>query len=474
MFLICITKLSLCYTPVYTEVFAWCYMFDYCKFRIFSWEGSNSISPNKALDSVYCHPFSSYTNMTFRRAEILLISYHLKWKEFCYHIDEFPHETCLCTHLNMLNCNLDDERAALLAEGLQYNSSVEVLKLVANDIGDKGAVAIAGAIKGCPNLHYLDLSFNKIGDEGAITLVNINRDNFKLLLIGNPISDSFITKLDKENIKYFCTLDISDSIGDKGFARLNNLVNELSSPLSTLRTLHTLHLQSCSNSVEGTKHVINMLPMFTGLYSVSFIDMNITADSMKLISNSLLWDDVHILNLSHNSIGPEGTTYLCQSLRGISHQILTLNLGHNIIGVEGALAVAKCLQASQSLCELDLSNNNIQDTGTKAICESLKNNGKLQTLCLASNSIGFEGCLAIANLLEQHVITSFSSLNLSHNSIGPKGTTYLCQSLQGTSHQILTLNLGHNNIGVEGALDVAECLQASQSLCELDLSNNNI
>ncbi len=24
MFLICITKLSLCYTPVYTEVFAWC------------------------------------------------------------------------------------------------------------------------------------------------------------------------------------------------------------------------------------------------------------------------------------------------------------------------------------------------------------------------------------------------------------------------------------------------------------------
>ncbi len=178
------------------------------------------------------------------------------------------------------------------------------------------------------------------------------------------------------------------------------------------------------------------------------------------------------LNLSHNSIGPKETAYLCQSLQGTSHQILTLNLGHNNIGVEGALDVAKCLQTSQSLCELDLSNNNIQDTGTMAICASLNNNGKLQTL--ASNSIGFEGCLAIASLLEKKVITSVSSLNLSHNSIGPEGTAYLCQSLQGISHQLLTLNLGHNNIGVEGALDVAECLQANQSLCELDLSSNNI
>ncbi len=451
------------------------YMFDYCKFRIFSWEGSNSTSPTIALDSVYCHPFSSYTNMTFRRAEILLISYHLKYQGLCSHIDDFDHETCLCTHLNMFNCNLDDEKAALLAEGLQYNSSVEVLKLVANEIRDEGAVAIASAIKGCYNLNYLDLRFNKIGDEGAIKLVNINRDNFNLFLFGNLISDSFIAKLDRENIsKCFYTLDISDCIGDNGFARLYDLINELSPPLSTLRTLHTLYLQSCSNTVEGTKHVINMLPMFTGLYSVSFIDMNITADSMKLISNSLLWDNIHILNLSHNSIGPEGTTYLCQSLRGISHQILTLNLGHNNIGVEGALAVAKCLQTSQSLCELHLSNNNIQDTGTQAICESLKNNGKLQTISLASDSIGFRGCLAIASLLEQQVIKSVSSLNLSHNSIGPEETAYLCQSLQGISHQILTLNLGHNNIGVEGALDVAKCLQASQSLCELDLSNNNI
>ncbi len=451
------------------------YMENFCKFRIFSCEGSNSTSPTTALDSVYCHPFSSYTNMTFTRAEILLISYHFKWNQLCLHNNDFEHDTCLCTHLNMFNCNLNDEKAALLAEGLQYNSSVEVLKLVANDIGDEGAVAIAGAIKGCYNLNYLDLRFNKIGDEGAIKLVNINKDNFNLFLFGNPISDSFIAKLDRENIsKCFYTLDISDCIGDKGFARLYDLINELSPPLSTLRTLHTLHLQSCSNSVEGTKHVINMLPMFTGLYSVSFIDMKITADSMKLISNYILWDNVHILNLSYNSIGPEGTTYLCQSLQEISHQILTLNLGHNIIGVEGALAVAKCLQVSQSLCELDLSYNNIQDTGTKAICESLKNNGKLQTLCLSSNSIGVQGCLAIASLLKQDVITNFSSLNLSHNSIGPEGTAYLCQSLQGISHQILTLNLGHNIIGVEGALAVAKCLQASKSLCELDLSNNDI
>ncbi len=474
-------------------------MFNYCKFRIFSWEGSNSTSPTKALDSVYCHPFSSYTNMTFRRAELLLISYHLKWNEWCTHIDDFEHNTCLCTHLNMFNCNLDDERAALLAEGLQYNSSVEVLKLVANDIGDEGAVAIAGAIKGCYNLNYLDLRFNKIGDEGAIKLVNINRDNFNLLLFGNPISDSFIAKLDRENIsKCFYTLDISDCIGDKGFARLNDLINELSPPLSAVRTLHTLHLQSCTNSVEGTQHVINMLPMFTGLYSVSFIDMNITADSMKLISNSLLWDNVHILNLSHNFIGPEGTTYLCQSLQEILHQLLTLNLGNNNIGVEGALAVAKCLQGSQSLYELDLSHNNIQDTGTEAICESLKNNSKLQTICLASNGIWAQGCLAIASLLEEHgenVVT----LDLSHNKLRDVGAVSLSRGLRWCNNlrffdisnnyigdlgveaisrnlrsNITEISMACNYIEDNGAEVLASCLWTCNQLILLNLSDNRI
>ncbi len=474
-------------------------MFDYCKFRIFSWEGSNSTSPTIALDSVYCHPFSSYTNMTFRRAEILLISYHLKWKELCSHIDDFEHDACLCTHLNMFNCNMDDEKAALLAEGLQYNSSVEVLKLVANDMGDKGAVAIAGAIKGCSNLNYLDLSFNKIVDEGAITLVNINRDNFNLSLFGNPISDSSLAKLGRENIsKYFFTLNISDCIGDKGFAHLNDLINELSPPLSIARTLHTLHLQSCSNSVEGTKHVINMLPMFTGLYSVSFIDMNITADSMKLISNSLLWDNVHILNLSHNSIEPEGTAYLCQSLQGISHQVLTLNLGHNNIEVEGARDVAKCLQASQSLCELDLSNNDIQDTGTEAICELLKNNSQLQRLCLASNGVGAQGCLAIASFLEcvEAVITldlscnnlsdvgavclsrglrycvNLKNLYISNAYIGDVGVEAISTTLRCCAITELSLACGH--IKDNGAEALARCLQTCNQLTLLNLNDNEI
>ncbi len=444
---------------------------NWSKFRIFSWEGSNSTSPIIALDSVYCHPFSSYTNMTFRRAEILLISYHLKWNIPCLHINEFEHRTCLCTHLNMFNCNLNDEGAALLAEGLQYNSSVEVLKLVANDIGDEGAVAIAGAIKGCSNFNYLDLSFNKIVDEGAITLVNINRDYFNLLLYGNPISDSSLAKLGRENIsKYFYTLSISDCIGDKGFARLNDLINELSPPLSTLRTLHTLHLQSCSNSVEGTKHVINMLPMFTGLYSVSFIDMNITADSMKLISTSLLWDNVHILNLSHNSIGPEGTAYLCQSLQGISHQVLTLSLGHNNIGVEGALTVAKCLQESQSLCELDLSNNNIQDTGTQAICESLKNNSKLQRLCLASNGIGAQGCLAIASLLE--CVEAVITLDLSCNNFSDVGAVCLSRGLRYCVN-LKNLYISNAYIGEVGVEAISTTLRCC-AITELSLACGHI
>ncbi len=421
-----------------------------------------------------CHE-SVFLNTSLSRAEILLVSYHLKSEFSCDHnIDGF--EWCSCTHLNLFNCNLNDERAALLAEGLQYNSSVEVLKLVANEIGDEGAVAIAGAIKGCPELYYLDFSLNKITNEGAKALVNSEKCDFDFCLFGNLISDSFIAELGKERKYQFHVFDIAENIGEEGFSRVHFLLNELAPSHSAVKALHTLKLGFWKRTTAGDSECVKyvaVLSVFTSLYALSLTFMNINSQRIRLICNSMQWNNVHILNLSLNSIGPEGTTHLCQSLQGISHQLLTLNLGHNNIGVEGALAVAQCLQANQSLCELDLSNNNIQDTGTEAICESLKNNSKLQTLSLASNDIGTSGCLAIASLLGQHVITSSLSLNHSHDFIGPEGTAHH-HSLQGISHQIMVLNLGHNNIGVEGALAVAKCLQESQSLCELDLSNNNI
>ncbi len=396
--------------------------------------------------SIHCSKMPAIKSRAYQNAEILVISYALKCHITCRYCEP-KHYFSYCTVLSLFNCNLNDERAVLLAEELQHNSSVETLKLVANDIHNEGAVAIANSIDGCSELCYLDLSLNNIGNEGAEALVNSVRNDTDILLFGNRISNTLIKDLGKENNsrKLFHTFDLTDGIDEKGFTRLYSLMTE-SSRLSTIQILHSLYMKSCGHGIDWITFSTNVLPQFSCMYSISLIDMSI--DVVNPLIDHFRWRNVHILNLSHNSLGLEGTAYLCQSLLGISHQILTLNLGHNNIGVEEALAVAKFLQGSESLCELDLSDNYIQDTGTEAICESLKNNVKLQRLHLASNSIGAQGCLAIiASLLEQHgeaVIT----IDLSRNKLSEVGEVYLERSLKYSS-SLQQLYLDNNHIGHE-------------------------
>ena len=419
--------------------------------------------------SIHCSKMPAIKSRAYQNAEILVISYALKCHITCRYCEP-KHYFSYCTVLSLFNCNLNDERAVLLAEGLQHNSSVETLKLVANDIHDEGAVAIANSIDGCSELCYLDLSLNSIGNEGAEALVNSVRNDTDLLLFGNLISNTLIEDIGKEknSRKLFHTFDLTDGIDEKGFTRLYSLMTE-PSRLSMIQILHSLYMKSCGHGIDWITFSTNVLPQFSCMYSISLIDMSI--DVVNPLIDHFHWRNVHILNLSHNSLGLEGTAYLCQSLLGISHQILTLNLGHNNIGVEEALAVAKFLQGSESLCELDLSDNNIQDTGTEAICESLKNNSKLQRLHLASNSIGAQGCLAIASLLEQHgeaVIT----IDLSRNKLSDVGAVYLERGLKYSS-SLQQLYLDNNHIGHEGMDAVAESLKYS-GLKELSLANNCI
>ena len=135
--------------------------------------------------SVFCMPISSFSNGDFRRAEVLAISYEMRRTHFHYHKEEGEkHKECLCTRLYIFNCNINNPTAVLLTEGFKYNISLEVLKLVANSIGDEGAVAIADSIKCCSSLHWLDLSLNRIGDYGwrILTCTLLIRNLFSVLI----------------------------------------------------------------------------------------------------------------------------------------------------------------------------------------------------------------------------------------------------------------------------------------------------
>ena len=391
--------------------------------------------------SVYCNPISSFSNGDFHRAEVLSISYEMISTHSCYN---GKHRECLCTHLYIFNCNINNPTAVLLTEGFKY-IRLKVLKLVANSIGDEEAVAIADSIKCCSRLHWLDLSLNRIGDEGAAALVSSlgSRSNFKLHLFGNCFSDSIIARVcSKNNRELLQTLDISDSIGDVGLACIDSLMKEWTPPLSTVKTLHTLYLRSCNNSHDGIKCVANILSRFTSLQSVSLIDMNICDEGVRLFSTSLQWRCIRVLILSHNRIGDDG-----------------------------ARAIAHALRGCEVLSVLDLSGNGIQDAGTEALSEALRS-CKLQRLSLASNCMGPSGALAVAGILK-HVYKSLDTLDLSCNRLGDVGAVCLAGGLKHCSC-LKQLHLNRNLVGDDGAMALARCLQTCNQLTTLNLSDNEI
>ena len=422
--------------------------------------------------SVYCKPISSFSNGDFHRAKVLTIVYDMRSTHYCYHDYDEDHDECLCTHLCIFNCNINNPTAVLLTEGVKYNISLKVLKLVANSIGDEGAVAIADSIKCCSSLHWLDLSLNRIGDEGAAALVSSldSRSNFKLHLFGNCISDSIIARVcSKNNRELLQTLDITNCIGDVGLACIDSLMKEWTPPLSTVKTLHTLYLQSCNNSPDGIKCVANILSRFTSLQSVSLIDMNICDEGVRLFFDSLQWRCISVLILSHNKIGDDGARAIAHALRGCE-VLSVLDLSGNCIGDEGARARAHALRGCEVLSVLDLSGNGIQDAGAAALSEALRC-CKLQRLSLASNCIGDNGARAIAHALRGCEVLSV--LDLNDNGIQDAGTEALSEALR--SCKLQRLSLASNCMGPSGALAVAGVLKhVYKSLDTLDLSCNRL
>ena len=472
--------------------------------------------------SVQSTSLCTFMNQSFQRAEVFRISYDLRYKY--YRDDDFIFDGFVCTHLTLFNCDLNNETAALLAEGLRFNSGVKVLKLVANDIGDEGAVAIAASINGHSSLRHLDLSLNKIADTGAAALMKwIESDcGFNLHLCGNNISDSFVAGVRKGDVRdVFQVLEITD-IGDDGLARIDSIMNRWTLPLCTVGNIQSLYLQSSRKSIGDIKLIRNMLPRLVSLRSLSFVDMNMSDEGMSFLFQSFLWNNITLLNLSHNLIGDgsiEGK-YICISSRSLSTSNITdLNLSHNkmgdnaapiiafILGVQltssvvsysgslpteslhscsklerlylssnsigatGALSLSILMkQVCKTLEVLDLSCNSLSDVGCVCLSGGLKYCSCLKQLHLSSNCIGVMGVESVVKALEN---SDLSELSLAGNLIKDRGAMALAKSLQ-TCSQLTSLDLSHNEIGDSGACCLGDCLRHCSKLHTLRLNSNQI
>ena len=237
------------------------------------------------------------------------------------------------------------------------------------------------------------------------------------------------------------------------------------------KSLTELDLSFNSIGPEGAKAIADVLKTNTTLTKLYLTDNEIGDEGGKALAEALKVNTtVTKLYLSNNKIGDEGAKALAQALKEKS-TVTSINLMGNNIGPEGAKALALALEKNSTVTSIDLMGNKIGDQGAEALAQVLEKNSTVTSINLIDNNIGPEGAKALAQALKEN--STVTSINLSFNKIGDQGAEALAQVLEKNS-TVTSINLSFNNIGPEGAKALAQVLKEKSTVTSIDLSFNKI
>ena len=153
----------------------------------------------------------------------------------------------ICTRLSLIDCNIDNDKAELLADSLKSCIHISTLELAINHIGNVGANALAVNITSCTKLRTLNLSCNEIGDEGAMAIANAVQDfkNCKNFLWNNKITKSCVgIPLDLHTLAIY---DLNIKLKETSAVAVTQMLQH--SGVDTLSDLFSINLSH--NNVEN-------------------------------------------------------------------------------------------------------------------------------------------------------------------------------------------------------------------------------
>ena len=164
-----------------------------------------------------------------------------------------------------------------------------------------------------------------------------------------------------------------------------------------------------------------------------------------------------------------GAHRLCDVLCDERSRVTRVDLGGNNIGDYGVEAFADVLRDNDTLSVLLLDGNNISSRRRlHSFAEALCENTTLTELSLSKNALGDGGATEVAEALYQNR-TALRVLHLSECGIGSEGVDLLVHALI-YNHSLTSLDLSHNPLGPgPGATRFRQALAANTSLLSLDL-----
>lgn len=123
----------------------------------------------------------------------------------------------------------------------------------------------------------------------------------------------------------------------------------------------------------------------------------ISALSEAFIAN----ENLQILNLNDNTIGPKGAEAIASAIVNNQH-LKEINFGDCLLKTKGTLLLAEALKDTHlNLEELNLGFNEMKKDGGLEIVDAMANKSKLKNLILDGNQFGEEGKELIKKKLKE-------------------------------------------------------------------------
>ncbi|XP_065110433.1 NACHT, LRR and PYD domains-containing protein 3-like [Paramisgurnus dabryanus] len=281
---------------------------------------------------------------------------------------------------------------------------------------------------------------------------------------------------------FLCLLEMNDQTlyrQIQEFVKSNKHSQKKLSPAHCSVIAYMLHeevldefdLSKFNTSDEGRRRLI---PAVMNCRKALFVGCNLSDECYKSLASVLQSSNsLRDLDLSNNDLQDSVVKLITDGLKSSHCQLNILRLVGCNLSDECYKSLASVLQSTNSLRELDLSNNDLQDSVVKLISDGLKSsNCQLNILRLVGCNLTDGCCESLASVLQSS--NSLRDLDLSNNDLQDSGVKLICEGLKSSRCQLNILGLSGCMVTDEGCCYLASALSSNPShLRELDLSYNH-
>ena len=333
--------------------------------------------------------------------------------------------------VRMVNCDISNTAAEMLAGIISINIQLEELDLNESNIQARGCLLICSVQK-VTTLRKLNLSGSNITDEATDGITNLLLQNAQLQILD----------LSQNNFDEASTIKIIEALLNVNLKVLRLANGTVTSTVGEVIAEILYHnVQLLELDLNGN----NLKSAGCSAICRAFQGMSLT--KLSLMSNSITYeavDDIADL-LSHN-IQLQELQLQISNLTAIdcikiscalrfTSSLLKLSIVNSNITSESADSMAAVLSHNTQLQELNLYGNYLELIGIKTVLKSLKNTATLVKLSIQDNCCTDDAAHDIADVISHN--TGLQELNLRGNDLKTAGIKVIRKSFQSSSIEVI-------------------------------------